>query len=231
MPDEALPTYPSIEKVPSKRKFVDEFVDIIVSNLPDSVAVDVKSHQVNDKYLNLSIGNQGTFKIIKGEKRSKRHKKMSSKQCKNNHLQDLPKESESFDLYLPLHELWTQYIIDVTRDLSSQEITRKLAKSDWHGSLIQVVQSYSTHLIGLTGIVLQETTFTFKIISVHDKYFGIKKNLKLLKLTFLVIPKKNNIFSFKLDNILVTLYGNNICYKSSERSSRKFKQKTTIDIN
>jgi len=46
----------------------------------------------------------------------------------------------------------------------------------------------------------------------------------------LVIPKKNSIFTFKANERVITIFGNNILMRPHERSVKKFKNKTSIDI-
>jgi hypothetical protein len=51
-------------------------------------------------------------------------------------------------------------------------------------------------------------------------------------LFFLAIPKASCIFLFELEflNQKVELYGQHICFRSGERTTRKFKPKDTIEL-
>jgi ribonuclease P protein subunit POP4 len=79
-----------------------------------------------------------------------------------------------------------------------------------------VVESRCKGNIGTEGIVLQETQNTFKIITSNDR--------------ILTIPKGHTVFQFALGDHLFTLYGNQLRYRSSERTTRKFKDKFFFNL-
>jgi RNase P/RNase MRP subunit p29 len=196
--------------------FVDQLVSHTIHGLPAAMIKQVLSHKVNDKYLTLSGGGDFKKKSFEGPKRSKFRKQMSSRQRKANGFDELSKEHEKYELYVPLHELWKQYMVTLTTGTKSDKGFR-FARADWHGAIIQVVKSCNPGLVGTTGIILEETTNTFKVITAEDKYK--------------TLPKPNTVFTIKVnDSTLATLYGNHILYKSGDRSVRKYKSKQTIDI-
>ena len=45
-----------------------------------------------------------------------------------------------------------------------------------------------------------------------------------------VIPKAHTVFTFELGGFHMTLYGNQLGSRASERSAKKFKSKPTIDL-
>ncbi|KAF9210585.1 RNase P/RNase MRP complex subunit [Podila verticillata] len=45
-----------------------------------------------------------------------------------------------------------------------------------------------------------------------------------------VIPKVNNVFSIPIRNSVFTLHGNQFRYRASQRSTKKFKSRPTIDL-
>ena len=49
-------------------------------------------------------------------------------------------------------------------------------------------------------------------------------------MSVLVLPKKDTVFTFLLNDRLITIFGNNIQMRTAERSVRKFKNKTSIDF-
>jgi len=91
--------------------------------------------------------------------------------------------------------------------------TRDL-QADYQGCLITVVQSRCPSHVGVTGIVLQEMTNVFKLITLANQ----------LK----IIPKAGNIFSFCAAENDVTLYGNNICFRSYDRTARRWRNFSSI---
>lgn len=154
-------------------------------------------------------------------KQSKSVKRLNAKQRKQLKLKQMKPEEQRFELYLPLHSLWKDYISDLVdlKRLTSKNLPEyelKLMKADLHGSLLSVTKAKCPSLIGTSGIVLQETKNTFKLITSDDK--------------FKTIPKQNAAFSLAVGEFIVTIYGNNFMFKSSDRSTRSFKTKPTIDF-
>ncbi|XP_043101523.1 ribonuclease P protein subunit p29 [Puntigrus tetrazona] len=154
----------------------------------------------------------------KGKKR--KAKGLSAKERRQLKIHQLRPEHQKYELFLPLHELWKQYIADLCNGLkpgsNPQMIQQKLLKADFHGAVLTVVRSKCPSYVGLTGILVQELKHVFKIITKEDK----------LK----VIPKRNSVFSVELDDFVTHIYGSKFELRSSERSAKKFKVKGTIDL-
>uniref|UniRef100_A0A8C8ZWY1 Ribonuclease P protein subunit p29 n=1 Tax=Prolemur simus TaxID=1328070 RepID=A0A8C8ZWY1_PROSS len=153
------------------------------------------------------------------EKR-KKSKGLSARQRRELRLFDIKPEQQRYSLFLPLHELWKQYIRDLCSglkpDTQPQMIQAKLLKADLHGAIISVTKSKCPSYVGVTGILLQETKHVFKIITRED----------CLK----VIPKLNCVFAVEIDDFVSYIYGSKFQLRSSERSAKKFKAKGTIDL-
>lgn len=82
----------------------------------------------------------------------------------------IPIEELKFELYLPLHELWKEYITELLgRNFSEKNIAQKILKADLHGSLISVWKSSCKTYQGQKGIVLQETMKSFRVITRENK--------------------------------------------------------------
>ena len=61
------------------------------------------------------------------------------------------------------------------------EAERKFMKADLHGSIILVAKSKCPSLLGLTGIVLQETKNTFRLVTKNNKLKSKFMNKIILK--------------------------------------------------
>ncbi|XP_023375421.1 ribonuclease P protein subunit p29 isoform X5 [Pteropus alecto] len=76
------------------------------------------------------------------EKR-KRCRGLSARQRRGLRLFDVKPEQQRYNLFLPLHELWKQYIRDLCGglkpDTQPQVIQAKLLKADLHGAVISVI--------------------------------------------------------------------------------------------
>eukprot|EP01132_Coremiostelium_polycephalum_P006696 gene6696-8282_t len=102
-----------------------------------------------------------------------KRKKSGSKKKREMNFFDIPIENQIYDQYLPLHDLWSQYIKDVIQNQKGPLLVNKIIKSDLHGSIIQVVRSKCPSYIGKSGIVIQETENTFKLITRENRVLGM----------------------------------------------------------
>ncbi|KAI1904098.1 hypothetical protein AGOR_G00002170 [Albula goreensis] len=156
----------------------------------------------------------------KEKKKMKRAKGLNAKQRRELKVFQLKPEHQRYELFLPLHELWKQYVRDLCNglkpDSNPQIIQQKLLKADFHGAVITVVKSKCPSYVGTTGILVQEMKHIFKVITKDDK----------LK----VIPKRNSVFGVEIDGFVTHIYGSKFQLRSSERSAKKFKAKGTIDL-
>ncbi|XP_071403300.1 ribonuclease P protein subunit p29 [Centroberyx affinis] len=157
----------------------------------------------------------------KKEKRnSKKAKGLNARQKRELKVFQIKPEQQRYELFLPLHNLWRQYIIDLCNGLkpssSPQFVQQKLLKADFHGAIITVVRSRCPSYVGTTGILVQEFKHVFKIITKEDR----------LK----VIPKRNSVFEVEINGFVSHIYGNKFEQRASERSAKKFKVKGTIDL-
>jgi len=151
--------------------------------------------------------------------RKKRRKSISSKEIKENKLFELPEEDRVYSKYIMLNQLWTQYILDLTSSCKVKnqfEMAPKLLRADLHGAIIKVIKSNQPSLVGIEGIILQETTKTFKIITPQN--------------TLKVIPKIKTVFTLVVRGFLVTLHGLHFEKSSPIRSKDRFKNKDTMDF-
>ncbi|KAK5603627.1 hypothetical protein CRENBAI_003398 [Crenichthys baileyi] len=156
----------------------------------------------------------------KTKKKSKKAKGLNARQKRMMKVFQIKPDHQRYELFLPLHELWRQYIIDLCGGLkptsNPQFVQQKLLKADFHGAIITVVRSKCPSYVGTTGILIQEFKHVFKIITKED-------NVK-------VIPKRYSVFGVEIDGFVSHIYGNKFELRASERSVRKFKVKGTMDL-
>ncbi|XP_072278497.1 ribonuclease P protein subunit p29 [Pyxicephalus adspersus] len=156
------------------------------------------------------------------KKKRKRNKSkgLTSKERREMKLFEIKADQQRYEMFLPLHDLWKQYIRDLCNGLKPetqpQMVQNKLLKADLHGALVMVFKSKCPSYVGLTGIILQETKHVFKIITKEDK----------LK----VVPKLNCVFSVEIDGFITYIYGSKLQMRASERSAKKFKAKGSLDL-
>ncbi|XP_061132082.1 ribonuclease P protein subunit p29 isoform X6 [Syngnathus typhle] len=150
----------------------------------------------------------------------KRPKGLNAQQKREIKIFHIKSEHQRYEVFLPLHDLWKQYIIDLCNGLkptsSPHSVQQKLLKADFHGAIITVVRSKCPSYVGTTGILIQEFKHVFKMITKQDK--------------FKVIPKRNSVFQVEINGFISFIYGNKFEQRASERSAKKFKFSGSIDL-
>ncbi|KAH8585099.1 POP4 like ribonuclease P subunit [Cryptosporidium sp. chipmunk genotype I] len=166
-------------------------------------------------------------------------KKLSHKVFKNEGFFDIASEIKlrklSYSHFIPLHQLWKQYIKGLTesnsvnsgpngvvgarggRGIRFSQLSQSLSQADLHGSMISVISSKNKSCVNVQGIVVKETKETFVIISADDKVRTILKS--------------QSIFGIVISNdYLVTIYGSQLCYHPCERIKHKFRHRDSLNI-
>ncbi|KAH7398441.1 ribonuclease-like protein P complex subunit Pop4 [Pyrenochaeta sp. MPI-SDFR-AT-0127] len=176
------------------------------------------------------------------ERKQKQHRRgknkprpLSAAQRRKLCLNEIPKEQQKYGIYEPLHGLWLGYMrevlglddaergVYVTPHTSGQ----MLASADMHGALLRVVRSRCVSRVGLEGIVVRDTRFTFEIIT--------KKNIVK------AIPKEHTVFRFEVpltgkegDEISKPLafeiFGEQFQTRAPDRANKKFRMHYQPDL-
>ncbi|KAF2855835.1 ribonuclease-like protein P complex subunit Pop4 [Plenodomus tracheiphilus IPT5] len=150
-------------------------------------------------------------------------------------LNEIPKEQQKYAIYEPLHNLWTGYMRDIlgvndsehTAHVTPNASGQILASADMHGAKVVVVRSRCVSRVGLEGIVVRDTRFTFEIIT--------KKNVVK------AIPKEHSIFRFEITlsakegeeekrPLVFELNGEQFQARAADRANRKFRIHYQPDI-
>ena len=119
---------------------------------------------------------------IRKEAKTKRRKKvkpLSAKEKRITGTYDIPKDAKKYEIYVPLHRMWLGYMGEILglEEGKSAYMTAKgkgsiLASADYHGAELTVVRSRCAGLVGLQGIVIRDTKFTFQIITKGNELKG-----------------------------------------------------------
>ncbi|KAJ1732367.1 RNase P/RNase MRP complex subunit [Coemansia biformis] len=153
-------------------------------------------------------------------------KKITAKEKRQLKIYEIPEEARKHELFLPLHRLWSKYIEsllgqNVEAQMADakqwQQVLGRLIKADLHGAQMSVVRAKCPNFVGIEGIVAQETKNTFKLITRDDR--------------LVVVPKPRCVFELELPSgVRCLVYGDQFKYRASERASKKFKPRQTIDL-
>ncbi|XP_050537698.1 ribonuclease P protein subunit p29 isoform X2 [Daktulosphaira vitifoliae] len=141
-----------------------------------------------------------------------------------------PKDVLSYRDALKLNELWISYIKHVInfKDLQArgwngtpqgkhwEQLATSLYKCDFHGALIKIISSKCCSYIGVSGVIVLETKYTFQIVGSDDK----------LK----TVSKKGCIYEIELEGFLFHIYGQHFITRSKDRSKKKLKDNLLLQI-
>lgn len=106
-----------------------------------------------------------------------------------------------------VHELWLDYARKVCNE-------RDMLRVDLHGCKITCTASKNPTLIGIEGIVVQETMNTFMVIKETN--------------ALVTIPKRDSLFEFKIDNKLFRIHGCNLLFSIKKRIKVKYKDRRSV---
>ena len=105
-------------------------------------------------------------------RRKQKPKPLSAKEKRITGIYDIPKEERKHEIYVPLHKMWLGYMREVLGSkegemgyVTAQGMGTKLTSADYHGAEVTVVRSKCVGMVGLEGIVVRDTKFTFQIIT------------------------------------------------------------------
>ena len=105
-------------------------------------------------------------------KRRQKPKPLSAKEKRFSGIYDISKEHQKYVIYEPLHRMWVEYMWEVLGIeegkrpyITAQGAGSKLVSADYHGAELTVVKSRCVGMVGLKGIVVKDTKFTFQLIT------------------------------------------------------------------
>ena len=113
-------------------------------------------------------------RLRKKEKSQRRQKvkPLSAKEKRDSGIYEIPDTAKKYEIYVPLHRMWVGYvweILGMKKDekafFTGNSVGSKLASADYHGAEVTVVRSKCMGMVGLAGIVVRDTKFTFQIIT------------------------------------------------------------------
>ncbi|GAA5895395.1 RNase P/RNase MRP complex subunit [Sporobolomyces salmoneus] len=102
-------------------------------------------------------------------------------------------------------------------------IQTKLVKAEFVGCILSVKRAKNPSLVGLQGIVLQETQGTFKIVTPKSQVKVLPKQNSIFTIVLPLDPKKAQQAQQELS---FDIYGDSFAYRSAERVGRKWKAGT-----
>ncbi|KAF8821838.1 hypothetical protein IE077_001491 [Cardiosporidium cionae] len=152
----------------------------------------------------------------RNDQKSRKYVTISNKEAKMRGLYE-PDIHLIYKDYIPLYDLWTQYINDILPPfLPESQAAIRLIRADLHGALISVERSTCPSYINHSGIMIQETYETFRLISEDN--------------CLRTLIKRQSVFSVNVHGIKYHLYGKFLVHRTAERTKMKLKPKVTLSL-
>jgi len=112
----------------------------------------------------------------RGRKKNRKPQPLSAAQKRRLCLYDIPKNQRKYAIYEPLHEMWCGYVREilglgdggggqVRGHVTPASAGPMLTSADFHGAMVEVVRSRCVGRVGLRGIVVKDTKFTFEVVT------------------------------------------------------------------
>ncbi|MCJ1314141.1 hypothetical protein MMC25_007821 [Agyrium rufum] len=184
-------------------------------------------------------------------RRRQKPKPLTAREKRKLSVYDIPQESRKYEIYVPLHRMWLEYMWDILgmkvgqkSHLNAQSVGPKLVSADFHGAEVEVVRSKCLGRVGCNGIVLKDTKFTFEVITKDNRLITIPKCHTLFKFQ---IPQPEPQAEGQEEAILgdssaqkppammippmvFELHGSQFQNRAADRATKKFKPKHLKDL-
>ncbi|TGJ83608.1 hypothetical protein E0Z10_g5135 [Xylaria hypoxylon] len=148
-------------------------------------------------------------------------KPLSARERRNLQLYRLPKEGQKYSIFAPLNNLWIGYIREILgTELynGGQGAAAKLSAADFHGAEVEVSRSRCPSRVGVRGIVVKDSRFTFEIITRQNQVKTLPKEGTMFRI-HVPAPDAAPVqkpFCFEI-------HGDQFQHRSSDRANKKFK--------
>ena len=149
----------------------------------------------------------------------RKNTKLGRAAIKKLNLYKISKDEQKYDKFLPLHNLWKNYVQTLFSNKNGKVMIRaeeRVLKIDYHGAKFEVKKSKCESFVGISGIIVKETKNMFEIITQQNE----------LK----AIPKRETLFEFLIHGHKISIYGNAIVGRPGERMVKRFKNTYESDM-
>lgn len=187
---------------------------------------------------------------------------LSAKERRKYCVHDIPEEEVRYELYLGLHKLWCGYIREILgisageRNgggqgpiyFTPQAAGPMIASADFHGAVVEAVRSSCVERVGLKGVVVKDTKFTFVIVTKNNKLRTMPKEGTIFQIQIPLIDpnaasREAETEKRLLDddtevastermtrNLIFELQGSQFENRAPDRANKKFKMHVAKDI-
>jgi ribonuclease P protein subunit POP4 len=188
-------------------------------------------------------------------KRKRKPYPLSAKEKRRLGVYDIPKEERKWEIYEGLWKMWCGYMREILniRPKTSDEIGKEdaqakarpvyitpaaagpmLASADFHGAKITCVRSKCAGRVGVAGIVVRDTKFTFVVVTKGNEIKVLPKEGSIFRFAVPVAEEEDNgnedaagkTFnegSGRERSLVFELHGEQFKNRSVDRANKKFK--------
>lgn len=124
-------------------------------------------------------GRRQADRLALKRRRSNKPAPLSAKQKRALGIHDIPAAQRRYALFEGLHAMWVGYMREVlgleeagaggAQYVTAASAGPKLVSADFHGAEVEVVRSRCTGRVGVRGIVVKDTKFTFEVVTRGDE--------------------------------------------------------------
>ncbi|KAJ9300613.1 hypothetical protein DTO271G3_1777 [Paecilomyces variotii] len=168
--------------------------------------------------------------------RKQKPKPLSAREKRISGIHDLPKEECKYEIFKGLHKMWVEYMQEVlglkdgrTTVVTPQSHGSKLVSADYHGAEMEVVRSRCPSRVGLKGIVVRDSKFTFVVVTEKDEMKTIPKEHTIFRFTVPLPNKQGDKEATEgtqtQKECVFELHGSQFENRPVDRASKKFKWK------
>ncbi|KAI1151657.1 RNase P/MRP, p29 subunit [Nemania diffusa] len=148
-------------------------------------------------------------------------KPLSARERRKLQLYNLPKEAQKYSIFAPLNSLWAGYIREILgAELynGGQGAAAKLSAADFHGAEVEVSRSRCPSRVGVRGIVVKDSRFTFEIVTRRDQVKTLPKEGTMFRVH---VPAPGAAADQK--PFCFEIHGDQFQHRASDRASKKFR--------
>lgn len=163
------------------------------------------------------------MKKQRAQQKSKKPKQLSAKQKRALNVYEIPKEQQKYSIYEPLHTMWCAYMREILgladgkrTHVDAQDAGPFLASADYHGAMIEVIRSRCASRVGMTGIVVKDTKFSFEIVTKKNVVKTCPKEHTVFKITLPFEEEGKRPLEFEI-------LGSMFEQRPTDRANKKFR--------
>ncbi|KAL5379268.1 hypothetical protein DPSP01_008542 [Paraphaeosphaeria sporulosa] len=150
-------------------------------------------------------------------------------------LLEIPKAQQKYEIYEGLHKLWAGYMAEILglgaeggkAFVTPSSAGQQLASADMHGAIVEVVRSRCPSRVGLKGIVVRDTKFTFEIVTMKNVVKAIPKEHTIFRFE-VPVPSKQGEEEKK--PLVFEILGEQFQTRGADRANKKFRIHYQPDI-